>query len=77
MDVLGANRFRVSKRYCGFSIQARVQYVAHLLAADPDAKRIQRIMRAASWPESIRDAEDDNWLVSANPHVRKAALTGL
>src|SRR6516162_1324412 len=31
-----------------------VQYVAHLPAVDPDTERIERIMRAASRPESIR-----------------------
>src|ERR1700694_911436 len=35
-----------------------VQYVAHLPAVDPDAKRIQRIMRAASWSEPIREPEE-------------------
>jgi site-specific DNA recombinase len=35
-----------------------VQYEAHLLAVDPDAERIQRIVRAASWSESVRDAEE-------------------
>ena len=31
-----------------------VQYEAHLLAVDADAERIQRIVRAAPRPESIR-----------------------
>jgi hypothetical protein len=35
-----------------------IQYEAHLLAVDPDAERIQRIVRAASRPESVRDAEE-------------------
>src|ERR671937_81490 len=35
-----------------------VQYEAHLLAVDCDAERIQRIVRAAFRPESIRDAEE-------------------
>src|SRR6516225_3262150 len=35
-----------------------VQYEAHLLAVDADAERIQRIMRAASWPEPIRQSEE-------------------
>src|SRR5205085_11688564 len=35
-----------------------VQYEAHLLAVDPDAERIQRIVRAAPRPESIRHAEE-------------------
>ena len=35
-----------------------VQYEAHLLAVDPDAERIQRIMRAAPRPEPVRDAEE-------------------
>src|SRR5262249_24095955 len=35
-----------------------VQYVAHLPAVDPDAERIQRIVRAAPRPEPIRDAEE-------------------
>src|SRR5512144_79826 len=34
-----------------------VQYEAHLLAVDSDAQRIQRIMRAAPSPKSVRDAE--------------------
>ena len=35
-----------------------VQYEAHLLAVDPDAERIQRVMRATSWPEPIRQSEE-------------------
>src|SRR6516162_6013639 len=35
-----------------------VQYVAHLLAVDPDAESIQRIMRAAPRPESVRHSEE-------------------
>src|ERR1700738_4271981 len=35
-----------------------VQYEAHLLAVDPDAERIQRIVRAASRPEPVRDSEE-------------------
>src|SRR3974390_2016231 len=35
-----------------------VQYEAHLLAVDPDAERIHRVMRAASWPEPIRQSEE-------------------
>ena len=33
-----------------------VQYEAHLPAVDPDTERIQRIMRAASRPEPIRES---------------------
>src|SRR5262245_24864074 len=35
-----------------------VQYEAHLLAVDPDAERIHRIMRAAPRPEAIREPEE-------------------
>jgi len=35
-----------------------VQYPAHLLAVDPDTERIQRIVRAASRPEPVRDSEE-------------------
>src|SRR6266581_5977436 len=35
-----------------------VQYEAHLLAADPDAERVQRVMRAAPWPEPVREPEE-------------------
>src|ERR1700716_603726 len=35
-----------------------VQDEAHLLAVDPDAERIQRIVRATPRPEPIRDAEE-------------------
>src|SRR5690242_8295976 len=35
-----------------------VQYVAHLPAVDPDTERVQRIMRAASRPESIRHSKE-------------------
>jgi len=35
-----------------------VQYVAHLLAVDPDTERVQRVMRAAPRPEPVRDAEE-------------------
>src|SRR5262245_19599649 len=35
-----------------------VQYEAHLLAVDPDAERIQRIMRAAPRPEPVREPEE-------------------
>src|ERR1700756_5403492 len=35
-----------------------VQYEAHLLAVDAGAERIQRIVRAASVPESIREPEE-------------------
>ena len=35
-----------------------VEYVVHLLAADPDDERIQRIMLAALWSESIREPEE-------------------
>jgi hypothetical protein len=35
-----------------------VQYEAHLLAVDPDAERIQRVMRAAPRPESVRHSEE-------------------
>src|SRR5437763_9555656 len=34
------------------------QYEAHLPTVDPDTERIQRLMRAASQPESIRHAEE-------------------
>src|ERR1035441_1907667 len=35
-----------------------VEYVVHLLAADPDDERVQRIMLAALWSESIREPEE-------------------
>src|SRR3974390_2552172 len=35
-----------------------VQYEAHLLAVDSDTERIQRILRAASGPESVRHSEE-------------------
>src|SRR6202048_4723991 len=35
-----------------------VQYVVHLLALDPDNKRIHRIMRAAPGSESVREPEE-------------------
>src|SRR5437879_4950502 len=35
-----------------------VQYEAHLLAADPNTKRVQRIMRAAPWSEPVREPEE-------------------
>src|SRR5215211_588334 len=35
-----------------------VQYPAHLSAIDPDTKRIQRVVRATSWPEPVRDSEE-------------------
>jgi hypothetical protein len=35
-----------------------IEYVAHLLADDPDAERVERIMRAASGSESIREPEE-------------------
>ena len=35
-----------------------VQYPAHLPAVDPDTERIQRIVRAASRPESVRVSEE-------------------
>ena len=35
-----------------------IEYVAHLLVDDPDTERVQRIMRAASGPESIREPEE-------------------
>src|SRR6516165_7982588 len=35
-----------------------VQYEAHLLAVDPDTESIQRVMRAAPRPESVRHSEE-------------------
>src|SRR6185312_13874151 len=35
-----------------------VQYVAHLLSVDPNAESIQRVMRAALRPESVRHSEE-------------------
>ena len=35
-----------------------VQYPAHLSAIDPDTKRIQRVVRATSGPEPVRDSEE-------------------
>ena len=35
-----------------------VQYIAHLLAVDPNAERIHRVVRAAPRPESIREPEE-------------------
>src|SRR5436305_15352264 len=35
-----------------------VRYPAHLPAVDPDTERIQRIVRAASRPEPVRDSEE-------------------
>jgi site-specific DNA recombinase len=35
-----------------------VQYPAHLPAVDPNTERIQRIVRAASRPEPVRDSEE-------------------
>src|SRR4051794_20651427 len=35
-----------------------VQDVAHLLAVDPDTKRIERVMRSPPRPESVREPEE-------------------
>src|SRR4029077_16278083 len=35
-----------------------VQYEAHLLAVDSDAERVQRVVRAAPRPESVREPEE-------------------
>src|SRR5262245_51282724 len=35
-----------------------VQYPAHLPAVDPDTERIQRIVRAAPRPKSVRESEE-------------------
>src|SRR4030081_251784 len=35
-----------------------VQDEAHLVAVHPDTERIQRVMRATPWPESIREPEE-------------------
>ena len=35
----------------------RIEHPVHLLPQDPDRQRIQRIMRAAPWPEPVGEAE--------------------
>jgi hypothetical protein len=35
-----------------------VQYPVHLLALDPDDKRVLRVVRAAPGPESVREPEE-------------------
>ena len=36
----------------------RIENEVHFLAGDPDTERVERIMRAASWSESIREPEE-------------------
>src|ERR1019366_6500270 len=50
-----------------------VEYVVHLLAADPDDERIQRIVLAAFWSEPIREPEEV-FLVDRAQHRRRGSL---
>src|ERR1700722_7823319 len=53
-----------------------VQYETHLLAADPDVERVQRIMLAALGPEPIREPEEIH-LVDLAQHRRHRSLDDL
>jgi hypothetical protein len=48
-----SNKRRVEERS-----DVGVQYPAHPPAVDPDTERIQRIVRAAPTPESVRESEE-------------------
>src|SRR5271157_3814891 len=50
-----------------------VEYVVHLLAADPDDERIQRIVLTALGSESIREPEEV-FLVDRAQHRRRGPL---
>jgi hypothetical protein len=54
----------------------RVEHPAHLLVVDPGRERIQRVMRAASRSESIREA-DEVRLVDAVQHLHDGTLQDL
>src|SRR5439155_18070975 len=36
----------------------RVEHPVHVLPFDPDRERIQRVMRAAPWPETVGEAPE-------------------
>src|SRR6202035_1089337 len=53
-----------------------VQYEVHFLAGDSDAERVQRIMRATSWPEPVREPEEV-FLVDRVQHRSRRPLDDL
>ena len=53
-----------------------VQYEVHFLAGDPNRERVERVMRAASGPESVREPEEV-FLVDRIQHCRRRSLDDL
>jgi hypothetical protein len=53
-----------------------VEHPVHLLRLDPDRQRIQCTMRAAPWPEPVREAEEV-LLIDAVQHLDEGALGDL
>ena len=53
-----------------------VQYEVHFLAGDSNRERVERIVRAASWPESIREPEEV-FLVDRVQHRNRRSLDDL
>ena len=53
-----------------------VQYEVHFLAGDPNRERVERIVRAASWSESIREPEEV-FLVDRVQHRGRRSLDDL